>query len=185
MKYLEQAQNILETVSLEKENFISNWKGKHNHLESTVRTIAFSNNGRFIVTVCDIETRAWKKSGSMCMDFATIRSEAPTEEGSKPLAAINNLGSKVIVFRRELKFEVYNLDDKGQTISSDVIDLMKEIRATIDKSFFISSFDIVHDLRITQNQKLMRVDLQVGKKFVFVDARLSDSVVSMVTGRRY
>ena len=101
------------------------------------------------------------------------------------MAAINNLGNKVIVFRRELKFEVYNLDEKGQIVGSDVIDILKEVRATVDKNFFVSSFDMVYDLRITQNQKLMRVDLQIGKRFVFIDARLSDSVVSMVTGRRY
>lgn len=47
-----------------------------------MRTVAFSNNGRYLVTICDVEARAWKKSGSMCSDFATIRSNEPTEEGT-------------------------------------------------------------------------------------------------------
>jgi hypothetical protein len=54
----------------------------------------------------------------------------------KPFGTISNDGSKIIVYRKELVFEVFTvLNDK--VIDKDIIDLDREIRATIDKNFMM------------------------------------------------
>ena len=48
-----------EAIETNRDAFIANWRGNHGH-ESMVRSMSFSPNGRFLVTVTDSEIKCWK-----------------------------------------------------------------------------------------------------------------------------
>jgi hypothetical protein len=62
--YLHKAERMLDEVQLEKNKFISNWRGKHGH-KGTVTKISYSNNSKFIVTIGPSDARVWKINGTM------------------------------------------------------------------------------------------------------------------------
>lgn len=88
---------MLEAVQMEKDVFISNWKGKDGH-PNDVQSLAFSNNSKYVVTVCYRMAKAWKISGSMAGGYCQIEGPQAVEL-VKPLACISNDGTLVIVYR--------------------------------------------------------------------------------------
>ena len=124
---------MLEAVQLEKDVFISNWKGKDGHPKD-VESLAFSNNSKYLVTVCYRMAKAWKISGSMAGGYCSIEDTAVNIDLVKPLACISNDGTLVIVYRQNLVFKCYEIAS-GQPRHKDTIDLQREIRATIRTDF--------------------------------------------------
>lgn len=95
--YLSKAEKMLDEVQLEKNKFISNWKGKHGH-KGTITKIAYSNNSKFIVTVGPKDARVWKLSGSMAAMQTVIPFDfLEYEENIRSTAAISNDGTLVVL----------------------------------------------------------------------------------------
>lgn len=98
---LEKAEAMLQSLTLEKEMFIQNWKGKHEH-EEKISHCQYSSNSKYLVTMCSMQTQCWKLIGSMAMSYAIIaaeKSNKPSYGNKKPLACISNDGKTVVTYR--------------------------------------------------------------------------------------
>ena len=93
----------------------------------------FSNKSNYLTSICENDTKVWKVEGSVfgCMVSSSHKKEAASNDGvSKPLAAVNNTGDKVVVFRGKLTLHIYELNQASQERDLkpvDTIDLFKEI----------------------------------------------------------
>lgn len=147
---------MLDAVQLEKDVFISNWKGKHLHAEN-VQWIAFSNNSKFVSTICHTTVKGWKINGSIAGTYVTI-DDGVEFNPVRPLVAISNDGTTLIVYRGELVFTIYSIEvTTGIYKKKDSIDVLREVRATVRADFNMLSDDTVVDLRFMKDQKVFRV----------------------------
>ena len=100
----------------------------------------YSNNSKYIVTNCIKETKIWKVSGSIAGVYASIPAETAlyTEIQQKPLAALNNDGGILVIYRDFFILDVYAKVSEGNFELQTKIDLVEQINENIDKDFLVT-----------------------------------------------
>ena len=84
---------------------------KHGHKE-TIKCLAFSLNSNFMVSICSQSTKVWKVLDNIMGNFLTIpqkdeRVNDKDDEIARPIAAIDNSGENIVIYRGGLEFNVY------------------------------------------------------------------------------
>ena len=98
------AKEVMSDVMLKKDNYFNNVTVKHGHKE-TIKHIALSLNSNFMVSICKQSTKVWKVLAKVMGSFMAIPNKDSgdaEEENVKPMSAIDNSGTKVIVYRGKL-----------------------------------------------------------------------------------
>lgn len=179
---------------LNKDNFFNNVTIKHGHKE-TIKHIAFSNNSNFMVSICKQSTKIWKVLAKVMGSFMTIPhkdSGDNEEEIVKPLSAIDNSGTMVIVYRGGLQFSLYKILDRNEFKKEETYHLRKEIRANgYENTFdFTSGRDTIDDVAFLSDESAefptkFRVYLTLNKVTYHATVSISDSVTRLVKAERF
>lgn len=180
---LKQADEVLNTVVLDKKTFPQNTRAKHMHT-SRIEHLAFSPSSKSIVTTAHNEVKVWKIQNNLIVNAYSIPGNEPKSEEQLPLSCVNDTASIVVVHRGNLIFTVYNVtgQDPRQT---DTIDLEKEVKANGNPGFELVIGDKVTDLRLLQDDMILRVSFTKNKQCYLIDVQLSDSVAQMRKIRRF
>ena len=127
------AKEVMSAVMLNKDNFFNNVTVKHGHKE-TIKHIALSLNSNFMVSICKQSTKVWKVLAKVMGSFMAIPNKDSgdaEEENVKPMSAIDNSGSMVIVYRGKLQFNLYKILDRNEANKIKTFNVREEIRANI------------------------------------------------------
>jgi hypothetical protein len=136
-----------DAIEMNRESFISNWKGNHGHTYQ-VKSMSMSTNGRYLVTVTNDEVKCWKVVQCQAASvFVTIPLGETQVEGKQPHACISDDGQTVIVNRGDLMFTFYNIANVTPT-KQDTLDVLKEIKVNGNPGFVPYTGDQVTDLRL-------------------------------------
>ena len=179
---------------LNKDNYFNNVTIKHGHKE-TIKHIAFSNNSNFMVSICKQSTKIWKVLAKVMGSFMTIPhkdSGDNEEEIVKPMSAIDNSGTMIIVYRGGLQFSLYKVVDREQYKKEETYHLRKEIRANgYENTFdFTSGRDTIDDIAFLSDDSAefptkFRVYLTLNKVAYHATVSISDSVTRLVKTERF
>ena len=63
--------------------------------------------------------------------------------------------------------------------------MAKEVQANGNPGFMLAAADRVTDLRIMENNTVLRVDFTKGKEHFFIDVNLADSVAKMCKVKQF
>lgn len=116
-KIQQQADRMLTAIEEDPEAFASNWSTEHGH-SSVVQSIAFSNSGRFFVTVGHNEVKFWQMKN---IREAHVYTTLKLQEGQplrKKIArgCISDDGQMLILTRGDLNFSIWNVKQNGEVV---------------------------------------------------------------------
>ena len=107
---------------------------------------------------------------------------------SKPLAAVDNEGALVIIYRGGLEFNLYTVHDRSEFSKKDTINLRKEIMANGHEGMFefAASRDSVDDVAfLGDNPTHFRVYLTVQGVHFFATVNIADGVTELTKAERF
>lgn len=136
-----------------------------------------------MATVGPEDTNLWTMKSNMIQQLLTIKKEDHEgqnsyTEGRKPLVAIDNTGTNVILFRGgPFKLTVFEIRDRIQFVQKDCIDVLRELHANGQPSFQVDRGDIFHEIRFLGGEaEQVRIHVQKMDQHFFIDVQLSDGV---------
>lgn len=156
-KQLAVSEEILTSVQTEREKFIQNYSIPHKHSNGEVKSLGISGNSEYLTSIAADETILWLIKNGMVQMLVTIpREEEPGNgmtAGVRPLACIDNSGTKVVIFRGGgLKLSVFDIRDRKAFERKDTIDVIKELSATGQPGFLVSKDDVIHEIRFLSGE---------------------------------
>ena len=155
-KQLEVAETILTAVQTEREKFMQNYNMVHKHT-GEVATLGISGNSEYLTSIAPNETNVWLIKNGMVQILVSIpRDEEPGNgftAGVRPLACIDNSGTKVVIFRGGgLNLSVFDIKDRKTFERKDTINVIKELAATGQPGFLVTKEDIIHEIRFLSGE---------------------------------
>ena len=140
--------------------------------------VQYSPNGSALITVCNDQAKLWKYKNSFIVETHSVKTTEPVDLNHHPLACISDNFSVVIVYRGKFTFTVYDCSG-SEAQKKDEIDLVKEVSANGNPGFSVSQADRVTDMRLVENDNILRIDFCKNKENFIIDVQLSDSVAKM------
>lgn len=129
--------------------------------------------------------RVWQYASGSVTLHSTVPTGEPTSGDTVPMACSSDDASIVITHRGNMKFTVYNCKEANSCSKKDSIDLVKEVRANGNAGFNCDKGDKVTDLRLVEDDKLLRVDYSKKDIHYIIDVQLADSVAKMRKIKRF
>jgi len=110
-----------------------------------------------LCSIAPAETNLWLIKNNMVQLLLTIpKDEEPNNgytAGTKPMACIDNNGTKVVVYRGGgLMLSVFEVKDRKTFERKDTINVIKELAATGQPGFILSKEDTVHEIRFLSGE---------------------------------
>ena len=145
-----------------------------------------------MVSVCKQSTRVWKVLDNIMGNFLVIpqnKTEDKVDDNIKPLAAVDNIGENVIIYRGKLMFNMYKIENRSEFKLRERFDVKKELPANNSGGNFEVSNSkdtiVVDDIAFMEDEPILfRVYLTINGSHFFADVH-PDSVVELKRAERF
>jgi hypothetical protein len=116
-----------------------------------------------MVTTANDEAKVWKFQNGLIIEANSIPADEPTDLNQHPMSCSSTNASTVVVHRGKLVFTVY-LCEGCDVTKKDEINLVKEVVANGNPGFSWTQADRVTDLRMVEEDSILRVDFTKDKE---------------------